>query len=150
MAGKIVSINISNKKHISKIPDKEGVFIENYGLEGDSHAGNDTHRQVSLLAVESIKKMGDIIIGGLSYGDFAENITTEGIILHKIPVGTKVRIGNTVHEVTQIGKECHNECAIKQEYGECIMPTEGIFTRVLKGGKVREGDIIEIINGDHC
>lgn len=142
--GKVLSVNISDKKGVVKEPIKEGMFIENYGLENDAHSGN-WHRQVSLLGLESFNKMKDIGLDELKYGDFAENITTEGIILYELPVGTQLSIGETLHEVTQIGKECHTGCAIAQKVGKCVMPKEGIFTKVLKGGLIKEGDIIEIL-----
>lgn len=142
---KVLSINISDKKGIIKTPIKKGKFIEEYGLENDAHAGK-WHRQVSLLANESINKMIEKGIDDLTAGKFAENITTEGIVLHELPVGTRLKIGETIQEVTQIGKECHKGCAIKNQVGTCIMPTEGIFTRVIKGGIVREGDSIEILS----
>lgn len=141
---KVLSINISDKKGIIKTPIQEGIFIEEYGLKDDAHAGK-WHRQVSLLAKESIDKMIEMGIEDLTAGKFAENITTEGIVLHELPVGTKLKIGETIQEVTQIGKECHKGCAIKNQVGTCIMPTEGIFTRVLKEGIVRRGDSIEIM-----
>ena len=141
---KVLSINISDKKGVIKTPIKEGLFIEEYGLKNDAHAGK-WHRQVSLLAQESIDKMIKMGVNDLDAGKFAENITTEGIVLHELPVGTRLEIGETVQEVTQIGKECHKGCAIKNQVGMCIMPTEGIFTRVIKGGIVREGDSIEIL-----
>lgn len=142
---KVLSINISDKKGIIKTPIKEGKFIEEYGLDNDAHAGK-WHRQVSLLAKESIDKMIKMGIEDLTEGKFAENITTEGIVLHELPVGTKLKIGETIQEVTQIGKECHKGCAIKNQVGTCIMPTEGIFTRVIQGGIVKEGDSIEILS----
>ncbi len=145
MKGRIVSINISSRKHTVKKPVEKGVFIVDFGLEGDAHAGNG-HRQVSLLAVESISKMEAKGKKAIASGSFAENITTRGIILHEITVGTRLRIGGTIHEVTQIGKECHNDCAIKIKFGECVMPKEGIFTRVVKGGPVKTGDQIEVID----
>lgn len=141
---KVIAINISDKKGVVKTSIDEGVFVENHGLKGDAHAGK-WHRQVSLLAQESIDKMIEMGVPGLTPGKFAENITTEGIVLYKLPVGTKLKIGDTLQEVTQIGKECHKGCAIKTQVGKCIMPTEGIFTRVLKGGIVKPGDTIEII-----
>ena len=142
---KVLSINISDKKGVIKTPIKDGLFIEEHGLKNDAHAGK-WHRQVSLLAQESIDKMIKMGVNDLDAGKFAENITTEGIVLHELPVGTRVKIGETVQEVTQIGKECHKGCAIKNQVGMCIMPTEGIFTRVIKGGVVREGDSIEILD----
>ena len=141
---KVLSINISDKKGVIKTPIKDGLFIEEHGLKNDAHAGK-WHRQVSLLAQESIDKMIKMGVNDLDAGKFAENITTEGIVLHELPVGTRLKIGETVQEVTQIGKECHKGCAIKNQVGMCIMPTEGIFTRVIKGGVVREGDSIEIL-----
>lgn len=144
IVGKVKAINISKQKGVIKEPIPEGYFQEDHGLVGDAHAGK-WHRQVSLLAQESIDKMTEIGIEGLCSGKFAENITTEGIILHQLPVGTKVKIGETIQEVSQIGKECHSGCAIKVQVGQCIMPKEGIFTRVLKSGTVKVGDLIEVI-----
>lgn len=141
---KVVAINKSTKKGVIKTPVPEGNFIEDYGLEGDAHAGK-WHRQVSLLGVESIEKMKAIGIKGLCEGKFAENITTEGIELYKLPIGTKLQIGETIQEVTQIGKECHEKCAIYKTVGNCVMPREGIFTRVLKGGIVKPGDEIKVL-----
>lgn len=142
--GKVISINISDKKGVIKEQIEEGIFIENLGLENDAHSGN-WHRQVSLLAIESFDKMENQGIEGLVPGVFAENITTEGIVLYDLPVGTKLIIGETIQEVTQIGKECHTGCAISQKVGKCVMPKEGIFTKVLKGGVIKKGDIIEVI-----
>lgn len=141
---KVIAINISDKKGVIKTSIDEGIFIEDYGLNGDAHAGK-WHRQVSLLDKKSIDKMTAMGVTGLVPGKFAENITTEGITLYKLPVGTKLKIGDTIHEVTQIGKECHKGCAIKNQVGKCIMPTEGIFTRVLKGGVIKPQDSISII-----
>lgn len=143
--GKVLSVNISEKKGVVKLPIKEGLFIENYGLEDDAHSGN-WHRQVSLLGLESFNKMKVQGLEDLKFGDFAENLTTEGIILYELPIGTKLSIGETLHEVTQIGKECHSGCAIQQKVGKCVMPKEGIFTKVLKGGMIKEGDMIEILD----
>lgn len=142
--GKVLDINISEKKGVIKKPIEEGVFIEDFGLEGDAHAGK-WHRQVSLLGIESFNKMKELGISDLDHGSFAENITTEGIILYELPVGTRMKIGETIQEVTQIGKECHTGCAIAQQVGKCVMPKEGIFTKVIKGGVVRPGDIIEVL-----
>lgn len=144
VVGTVKAINISEKKGVIKTPIPEGFFKEDHGLEGDAHAGK-WHRQVSLLAQESIDKMTETGILGLCSGKFAENITTEGLILHTLPVGTKLSIGETIQEVSQIGKECHSGCAIKVEVGQCIMPKEGIFTRVLKSGTIKVGDAITII-----
>ncbi|SDY88728.1 MOSC domain-containing protein YiiM [Proteiniborus ethanoligenes] len=142
--GKVLDINISETKGVIKKPIEEGIFIEEFGLAGDAHAGK-WHRQVSLLGIESFNKMEELGIEGLEHGNFAENITTEGIILYELPVGTKLKIGETLQEVTQIGKECHSGCAISKQVGKCVMPKEGIFTRVIKGGVVRPGDIIEVL-----
>lgn len=141
---KVTSINISEKKGVIKIPTAEGNFKEDHGLLGDAHAGK-WHRQVSLLAQESINKMIKLGVPNLVPGKFAENLTTEGIILHELPVGTRLKIGETVQEVTQIGKECHTGCAIKSQVGKCIMPAEGIFTRIIKGGIIKTGDEIVIL-----
>lgn len=141
---KVVSLNTSETKGVIKIPVEKVTFLEDFGIENDAHAGK-WHRQVSLLASESIDKMIEKGGTGLTPGKFAENITTEGIELYTLPVGTKLRIGETVHEVTQIGKECHHGCAIKAQVGDCVMPREGIFTRVLVGGVVKIGDQIEFV-----
>jgi MOSC domain-containing protein YiiM len=117
----------------------------NWGLEGDAHAGN-WHRQISLLAMESIDKMR---AKGLDVGpgDFAENITTEGLVLPELPIGTRLRLGGSLVEVTQIGKVCHVHCAIYEQAGDCVMPREGIFVQVLEPGQVNVGDEIEILEG---
>jgi MOSC domain-containing protein YiiM len=131
---KIVSINIADKKGEKKIPLPEAVLKENFGIEGDAHGG-DWHRQVSLLAREDVEEM--IKKGAkVAYGDFAENITTEGIDLASLPIGTILNLGTAVLEVTQIGKECHEHCAIFRQIGDCVMPRKGIFTRVIQGGKI--------------
>jgi Uncharacterized protein conserved in bacteria len=145
--GKVVAINISEKKGVVKRPIEQGVFIEEHGLEGDAHAGK-WHRQVSLLAQESIDKMKKSGVEGLTVGKFAENITTEGIVLYELPVGTRLKIGVTIQEVTQIGKECHGGCEIRRLVGDCVMPREGIFTRVIQGGVIKPGDVIEVL-GDN-
>jgi MOSC domain-containing protein YiiM len=142
--GKVIAINFSKEKGVIKETIPVGYFEKDHGLVGDAHAGK-WHRQVSLLAKESVNKMTEKGVKGLCSGKFAENLTTEGLILHKLPVGTKIRIGETIQEVSQIGKECHNGCAIKAQVGECIMPKEGIFTVVLQSGNIKEGDLIEII-----
>ena len=144
MKGKVIAINRSEKKGVMKTPVGEGVFIENFGLEGDAHGGN-WHRQVSLLGQESIDKMVALGAGELTPGNFAENITTEGITVCELPVGTRLKIGETLQEVTQIGKQCHKGCEIAKKVGDCVMPREGIFTIILKGGVVKPGDIIEVL-----
>ena len=144
MGGKVLSINISEKKGVIKTPVDSAELIADFGIKNDAHAGK-WHRQVSFLAKESADKMAALGVKGLCSGIFAENITTQGISLHTLPVGTKLKIGETIHEVSQIGKECHNDCAIKKQVGKCVMPTEGIFTKVLVGGTVKVGDSIEVI-----
>ena len=140
----VLSINISEKKGTPKKSVDSAVLIENYGVEGDAHAGK-WHRQVSLLAKESIEKAQGMRTDGLCHGMFAENITTEGIVLHTLPVGTRLQIGDTaVIEISQIGKECHDGCAIRRLVGQCIMPKEGVFARVITGGTVRQGDAITV------
>lgn len=143
--GKVLSINISETKGVVKNPIEEGEFIEEFGLKDDAHSGP-WHRQVSLLGIESFKKMEEQGVPNLVPGIFAENITTEGLVLHELPVGTRLAIGETIHEVTQIGKKCHTGCEISQIVGECVMPKEGIFTKVIKGGKIKADDQIEILN----
>ncbi len=143
MPGKVVAVCISAQKGERKKPVDEVLIRENHGIVGDAHAG-DWHRQISLLALESIKKMQDKGLD-VTTGDFAENITTEGIDLPSLPIGTRLVIGETLNEVTQIGKECHTRCAIYQQAGDCVMPREGIFVKVLRGGTVRTNDSIEIV-----
>ncbi len=144
MAGKVIAVCTSEKKGMRKKNIGEGLLVENFGIKDDAHGG-DWHRQVSLLALESIKKMQDMGLD-VGPGDFAENLTTEGINLVELPIGTKLKLGaEGVGEVTQIGKECHNRCAIYYEAGDCVMPKEGIFIKVLKGGPLRVGDPIEVI-----
>lgn len=146
MTGVVTAINVSEKKGTIKTPVEVANFIENYGIENDAHASSEWHRQVSLLSEESIEIMRSQGVPNLTQGKFAENITTSGITLHTLPVGTKLRIGTTLQEVTQIGKTCHTGCEISQLVGSCIMPTQGIFTKVLKGGTVKAGDKIEVVN----
>ena len=140
---KVIAVCISEKKGTMKHPVDSVQLKKEHGIIGDAHAGN-WHRQVSLLADESVEKMRakfpDIPIGA-----FAENILTEGIELCTLPIGTKLRIGETLLEVTQIGKECHADCAIRQQVGDCVMPREGIFAIVLEEGIVKAGDIIDIL-----
>ena len=138
---KVVAINISEKKGTPKKTIEVGEFIEDFGLKGDAHAGK-WHRQVSLLGQESIDRMKSLGVEGLCSGKFAENITTEGIELYSMDIGTRFTIGDVEFEVTQIGKECHQKCAIFHQVGDCVMPKEGIFARVVKGGTVRAGDEI--------
>ena len=139
---KVISVNISEKKGTIKSPVPQIELKKKHGIVGDAHAGN-WHRQVSLLAVESLEKMKEKI-PSLKPGDFAENIMTEGISLHTLPVGTRLIIGECELEVTQIGKECHKGCEIRNITGECIMPTEGIFAIVRKEGTIYPRDAIRI------
>ncbi|KDR95426.1 MOSC domain-containing protein [Peptoclostridium litorale DSM 5388] len=141
--GKVISINISETKGVVKNPIQEGFFKENHGLEGDAHSG-EWHRQVSLLGIESFEKMRAKGVE-LNPGKFAENLTTEGIVLYDLPVGTQLKIGDTLQEVTQIGKQCHHGCEIKKLVGDCVMPREGIFTKVIEGGVIKAGDSIEVL-----
>ena len=134
MSGKVISVNISDKKGVRKKPVDEILIKADYGIEGDAHASSEWHRQVSLLALESIQKMQGMGLD-VKPGDFAENITTEGLDLVSLPIGTEMHIGSEVlGEVSQIGKECHTRCAIYYQAGDCVMPKEGIFIKVLKGG----------------
>ena len=139
----ITSINISPKKGTFKKPVNQAELRVDYGIVGDAHAGN-WHRQISLLAQESIDKMTALGLDGLVPGMFAENITTQGMELFTLPVGTRLRLGECLVEVTQIGKECHQHCEIYKKVGQCIMPHEGIFVKVLVPGVVRVGDSIEV------
>ena len=141
---KVVSVNISERKGTLKKPVSQIELKLRHGIVGDAHAG-DWHRQISLLAEESVDTMRALSPISLDAGVFAENINTVGIDLKHLPIGTHLRIGETEVEVTQIGKECHNDCAIKQAVGKCVMPTEGIFAVVVKEGTVRPGDEIEIL-----
>ena len=131
---RILSINISSKTGEQKRPILRAVIRENHGIQGDAHAG-EWHRQISLLANKDIDTMRGKGVE-LKYGDFAENITTEGVDLASLPIGSRLHLGDVILEVTQIGKECHHGCAIYQVVGDCVMPLKGIFARVVKGGEV--------------
>ncbi|MGQ9513409.1 MOSC domain-containing protein [Thermodesulfitimonas sp.] len=141
--GRIVAVCLSKNKGERKENIGKGRLVAGHGLEGDAHAG-DWHRQVSLLALESIEKMR---ARGLKVGpgDFAENITTQGLDLTHLPVGTLLRIGTALGEVTQIGKECHTACAVRRQAGDCVMPREGIFVRIIESGTVKVGDTVEVV-----
>lgn len=144
MSGTVLAVCISERKGTKKHPLPSVILKENYGIIGDSHAG-DWHRQISLLADESAEKMrrkGAVI----RPGDFAENILTEGVILKTLPVGTHIRLGEAEIKVTQIGKECHQDCEIRKLTGQCVMPKEGVFAVVIRGGEIKPGDHIEIID----
>jgi MOSC domain-containing protein YiiM len=143
VSGKIISVNISQKTGMKKTPVGRGDLEEDFGIVTDAHAGPH-HRQVSLLATESIDKMR-AMGADVAPGSFAENLTTEGIDLVSLPVGTIITTsGGATLEVTQIGKVCHDRCAIYESVGDCVMPREGIFVRVIKGGTVRPGDTIGV------
>ena len=142
---KVLAVCSSKKKSTKKKVISEALLRENYGLVNDAHADSGTHRQVSLLAMESIAKMQRLGLD-VSYGDFAENITSEGIDLVSLPIGTRLLIGDeTILEITQIGKECHIRCAIYRQVGQCVMPEEGVFARVIQGGVAKAGDDIKIL-----
>ena len=142
---KIIAVCKSRQKGMKKEIVPEGIFEEDYGLVGDAHADCNTHRQVSLLATESINKMRGLGLD-IGPGDFAENLTCEEIDLVSLSVGTRLSIGKkVVLEVTQIGKECHSGCVIYRQIGKCIMPKEGVFARVTKGGLVKAGDAIRLL-----
>ncbi|MHC4693305.1 MAG: MOSC domain-containing protein [Planctomycetota bacterium] len=145
MKGRIKAISVSKKRGTQKTNVPEAKLKINFGIDGDAHA-SDWHRQISLLAVESIDRM--IMAGAkVSPGNFAENITTEGIDLPGLPVGSKLKVGGDAElEITQIGKKCHNRCAIFDQVGDCIMPREGIFAKVNQGGLIKIGDNIEIVD----
>lgn len=143
MPGRVLAVCTSENKGERKKPVDVVEVKENHGIVGDAHSG-EWHRQISLLAIESIRKMQQKGLD-VGTGDFAENITTEGIDLPSLPLGTRLAIGETITEVTQIGKECHTRCSIYYQAGDCVMPREGIFVKVIKGGYVKKGDIIDIV-----
>ena len=141
--GRVLAVNISDDKGTKKTNVQSCLVVKDHGLKGDAHAGP-WHRQVSLLANESIQKMREMGLN-VTYGDFAENITTEGVDLVHLPIGTEIRIGDSVTlRVTQIGKICHDRCAIYYQAGDCIMPKEGIFAEVVAEGEMKVGDEILI------
>ena len=140
----IRAVCVSEKKGQQKHPVEEIRLVPHVGIPGDAHAG-DWHRQVSLLGADSVARLQEKIRIPLLPGAFAENILCEGVSLFRLPVGTKLRVGTALCEVTQIGKECHADCAIRQQAGDCVMPREGIFVRVLEEGKARAGDSVEVI-----
>jgi MOSC domain-containing protein YiiM len=142
--GKVIAVCTSQRKGIRKRDVGAAELQPDWGIVGDAHAA-DWHRQVSLLAWESIEKMRALGLN-VNTGSFAENITTEGLNLVELPVGTHLRLGEALVEVTQIGKECHDRCAIYYQAGDCVMPREGIFVRVHQGGTVQVGDAIEVLD----
>ena len=140
----VVSIAISKKKGTRKTPVPSVVLIKDHGIDGDAHAGP-WHRQVSLLATEDIQYMQAKGVD-VDFGDFAENIATSGIDLPELPIGSRLKLGPTVRlEITQIGKECHNKCAIYYQAGDCIMPKKGVFARVITGGTISCNDTIQVM-----
>ena len=143
MQGRIVAVCTSKSKGERKVDVGTALLIEGLGMAGDAHAGF-AHRQISLLSVASIEKMKQKC-GELAPGDFAENLTVAGLDLPALPVGTVLRVGEVVLKVSQIGKECHQGCAVMQAVGDCVMPREGIFATVEKGGRVSNGDVIEVV-----
>lgn len=139
----IAAICISEVRGIQKHEIPEAFLRADWGIEGDAHAGN-WHRQVSLLSVCSVAKLQEKLDFELKHGAFAENILVSGMTVHTLPVGTRLKIGEALCEVTQIGKECHSDCAIRKAAGDCVMPREGIFVKVLESGKIKKGDSVEI------
>jgi MOSC domain-containing protein YiiM len=141
--GKVIAVCISEKRGTQKTNIKEANFIENFGIEKDAHAG-DWHRQVSLLSykeIDEFNKKGANVIDGA----FGENLVVDGIKFTELPVGTKLQCNDVILEMTQIGKECHSYCEIYKKMGECIMPTNGVFAKVIKGGKIKCGDEMMVI-----
>jgi MOSC domain-containing protein YiiM len=139
----VLAVCISEEKGTQKHTVPEISVKKQLGIEGDAHAG-DWHRQISLLGEESVDKVRHLL-PEIPPGAFAENILTRGIVLYELPVGTRLRVGGALLEVTQIGKECHAECAIRRQTGDCVMPREGIFTVVVEEGVIRPGDSIEVV-----
>lgn len=141
---KIAAICISEIRGIQKHEIPEAYLRAGHGIEGDAHAGS-WHRQVSLLSVDSVAKLQEKLDFELKHGAFAENILVEGMAVHTLPVGTRLRVGEALCEVTQIGKECHSDCAIRKAAGDCVMPREGIFVKVLESGRIAKGDAVEVV-----
>lgn len=139
----VTAVCISDVKGVQKHAEPEVIVRKNHGIEGDAHAGA-WHRQISLLGEESVDKVRPLL-PDLAAGAFAENILTRGIVLYKLPVGTKLSVGGTLLEITQIGKECHQGCEIRRLTGDCVMPREGVFAIVLEGGAIRPGDRVEVL-----
>lgn len=145
--GSVAAISVSERRGIPKTNVPSAILVPGWGIQGDAHAGSG-HRQVSLLALESVKKMQQrgLVIGP---GAFAENITTQFIQLATLRVGDRVRIADAELEITQVGKECHSRCAIYESAGDCVMPREGVFARVVSGGMIRVGDPVKVIRAEH-
>ncbi len=143
--GRVLAVNISKSKGEKKQNINQAYFKENWGIEIDAHSGLG-HRQISLLSLSSVDKMKEMGVD-VQFGDFAENITLDGIEVSNLPLGTKLKIGETILKVTQIGKACTNKgCAIRKQVGTCVMPTEGIFAQVINSGLVKVGDSIKVVN----
>lgn len=138
--GKVISTNLSPKKGASKKPVERIILVKDFGVEGDAHSG--TEREVSLLSLEDIKSFNR------EPGEFAENITFEGLNTLEIKVGALIKVGEAIIKISSIGKRCHSKCAIYKEIGDCIMPKKGIFAKVIQGGEVKPGDKIEVLRGD--
>jgi len=140
---RILAVNIIEKKGEMMHPIEQGLFKKGYGLVGDVHGGKGD-RQVSLFGSESKEKIRNIGVKGLCFGNFAENLTTEGIELHKLFAGTRLKIGEAILEISQVGKECYLDCAIREQEGQCVLQREVIFAKVITGGYIRPGDGIEV------
>ena len=146
MEGVIKAVCVSEKKGTEKHPVDSIHLTVNHGIDGDAHAGP-WHRQVSLLGQESVYCLQEKVSVPLHPGAFAENILCRGLTLYRLPVGTRLKIGTALCQVTQIGKECHADCAIRRQAGDCVMPREGIFAVVLEEGTARPGDTVEVLGG---
>jgi len=142
--GKVLAICISDVRGVQKHAVDHAELRVDHGIVGDAHAGN-WHRQVSLLGADSVRKMQERVDIELFPGAFAENILVDDMCVYKLPVGTRLRLGTALCEVTQIGKECHHDCAIRKAAGDCVMPREGIFVKILEDGEVRPGDGVTVI-----
>ena len=138
--GKVIAICKSEKRGTVKTQVPQVMLLQDHGLEGDAHAGN-WHRQVSLLSLERIEEFREKGVQ-VGFGDFGENLVLQGYDLRSLPVGSRLRVGKALLEVTQIGKECHKDCAIRKQVGDCVMPREGVFAVVLKEGTIKSGDAI--------
>lgn len=142
--GKVLAVCISEKRGTSKKDIKEGKFIEGFGIEGDAHGGN-WHRQVSLISKEKIDAF-NALGAEVDKGAFGENLIVEGYNFKELPIGTKLKCNEVILEITQIGKECHSHCEIFHRVGDCIMPREGVFARVINGGKIAVEDIMTLVD----
>ena len=143
--GKVLAICVSDVRGVQKRPVDTAELRVDHGIVGDAHAGN-WHRQVSLLGADSVRRMQERVDIELLPGAFAENILVDGLCVYELPVGTRLRLGTALCEVTQIGKECHNDCAIRRAAGDCVMPREGIFVKILQNGTVSTGDEVTVVS----